>query len=208
MSDFRRRLLMRKGEIPYQQVEYLQSDSSAYIDTGIGGGSDDLEIYCKILWERHVDYGIIYSNFLDNYHNVTRLVLGNLGGANDKTLLYETFNRSPYSPYTITLSEVPANNIYEVFSSANSVIINGVTHYRPSISLEFNNRNIILWNLPDAVFRDIGLKIYSFKISKNGEVLRDFVPVRVGDVGYMYDKVSKQLFGSIGTGQFILGQDI
>ena len=39
-------------------------------------------------------------------------------------------------------------------------------------------------------------------------MLRDFVPVRIGNVGYMYDKVSKQLFGSIGTGQFILGQDI
>ena len=207
MSEFRRRLLMRQSEIPYQQVEYLQSDSSAYIDTGIGGGSDDLEIYCKFLWTKHVDYGDIYANILDTSHNATRLSLGDLTWYDDKTL-FDTLNSSLYAPYTLNLKTAGANNIHEIFSSANSAIIDGVTYYRTSYSLEFNNLNIILWNRPDAVFRDIGLKIYSFKISKSGEALRDFVPVRVGDVGYMYDKVSKQLFGSIGTGQFILGQDI
>jgi hypothetical protein len=35
----------------------------------------------------------------------------------------------------------------------------------------------------------------------------DLIPVRVGQVGYMYDKVSHQLFGNSGTGNFILGPD-
>ena len=35
----------------------------------------------------------------------------------------------------------------------------------------------------------------------------DLIPVRVGQVGYMYDKVSRQLFGNSGTGNFILGND-
>ena len=43
----------------------------------------------------------------------------------------------------------------------------------------------------------------------DGETLvRDYIPVRVGQVGYMYDKVSGQLFGNSGTGNFILGNDI
>ena len=33
------------------------------------------------------------------------------------------------------------------------------------------------------------------------------IPVRVGQVGYMYDRVSGQLFGNQGTGNFILGED-
>lgn len=36
----------------------------------------------------------------------------------------------------------------------------------------------------------------------------DFIPVRVGTVGYMYDKVSGQLFGNSGTGDFLIGNDV
>ena len=40
---------------------------------------------------------------------------------------------------------------------------------------------------------------------------RDFIPVRVGSganaVGYMYDRVSGQLFGNAGTGAFVIGPD-
>jgi hypothetical protein len=35
----------------------------------------------------------------------------------------------------------------------------------------------------------------------------DLIPVRIGNVGYMYDKVSGQLFENQGTGNFILGPD-
>jgi hypothetical protein len=41
----------------------------------------------------------------------------------------------------------------------------------------------------------------------NDILVRDFIPVRVGTTGYMYDKVSGQLFGNSGTGEFILGAD-
>jgi hypothetical protein len=39
-------------------------------------------------------------------------------------------------------------------------------------------------------------------------LMADFIPVRVGDVGYMYDRVSGQLFGNAGTGEFVLGTDL
>jgi hypothetical protein len=42
----------------------------------------------------------------------------------------------------------------------------------------------------------------------NDILVRDFIPVRVGNIGYMYDKVSKKLFGNSGQGNFILGNDI
>ena len=52
------------------------------------------------------------------------------------------------------------------------------------------------------------LRFYNFKYTKGNEVILDMIPVRVGQVGYMYDKVSGQLFGNSGTGNFILGNDI
>jgi hypothetical protein len=33
------------------------------------------------------------------------------------------------------------------------------------------------------------------------------IPVRIGTTGYMYDRVSGQLFGNAGTDDFILGND-
>ena len=35
----------------------------------------------------------------------------------------------------------------------------------------------------------------------------ELIPVRVGQVGYLYDKISGQLFGNQGTGDFVLGPD-
>ena len=37
--------------------------------------------------------------------------------------------------------------------------------------------------------------------------LLDCIPVRVGDIGYLYDRVSGELFGNSGTGAFIVGPD-
>ena len=36
----------------------------------------------------------------------------------------------------------------------------------------------------------------------------DLIPVRKGNIGYMYDRVSGQLFGNQGTGAFIIGNDV
>ena len=42
---------------------------------------------------------------------------------------------------------------------------------------------------------------------REDNLMADFIPVRVGDVGYMYDRVSGELFGNSGTGAFIIGPD-
>jgi CO dehydrogenase/acetyl-CoA synthase alpha subunit len=51
-------------------------------------------------------------------------------------------------------------------------------------------------------------KIFAFKLyNTNGDLLGDYIPVRVGTVGYLYDRVSGKLFGNAGTGDFVLGPD-
>ena len=46
-------------------------------------------------------------------------------------------------------------------------------------------------------------KIYDLE----GNLLRDYISVRISQTGYMYDRVSGQLFGNVKTGQFIVGPD-
>lgn len=51
-------------------------------------------------------------------------------------------------------------------------------------------------------------KMCSLEISKADVLVRDYIPVRYRGVGYLYDKVSGQLFGnSASSGAFIIGPD-
>lgn len=50
-------------------------------------------------------------------------------------------------------------------------------------------------------------RVYFVKLWQDGNLIRDFIPVRVGSSGYLYDKVSGSLFGNQGSGSFILGPD-
>lgn len=60
--------------------------------------------------------------------------------------------------------------------------------------------------LPDG--NKAKMKLYSCVITDSGVTIRNYIPVRKGTVGYLYDKVSGQLFGNAGTDDFILGNDI
>ncbi len=51
-------------------------------------------------------------------------------------------------------------------------------------------------------------KVSYLQIYSNGALVRDFIPVRKGTVGYLYDRVSGELFGDAGTGAFGYGNDI
>ena len=51
-------------------------------------------------------------------------------------------------------------------------------------------------------------RIYRVTITSGTTIVRDFIPIRVGTVGYMLDLVSGKLFGNKGTGNFVLGPDV
>ena len=50
-------------------------------------------------------------------------------------------------------------------------------------------------------------KVFSLRIFDTGTLVRDFIPVRVGTTGYLYDRASGALFGNDGTGSFGVGPD-
>ena len=51
-------------------------------------------------------------------------------------------------------------------------------------------------------------RIYPVEITSDSVLVRKVIPVRVGNVGYMYDRVTRKLFGNAGTGNFTLGPDV
>lgn len=209
MSIFRRRLMMGQGEPeqkPYDsEVEYLQSDGNQYIDTGI--------ILTSKIFDLHVDCAVMSGQLHPT-------VLGAIGrsGTSSIPLAYNDDGH----PYT----QIGSNyvKLYDTNKFGSTIV-----HYRSwgdGSRIYISDGNVTqnqsvgrnLSSLTMYMFArhryDTGVgnyavaKIGKMSISINGELKGDFIPVRIGNVGYMYDKVSKQLFGNDGTGDFILGGDI
>jgi len=59
------------------------------------------------------------------------------------------------------------------------------------------------------VVPSVACKLYAAQIRVSSTVVRDYIPVRVGRVGYLFDRVSGEYlpYGNKGTGSFILGPD-
>lgn len=178
-------------------VEYLESTGTQYISTNIIPDANT-GIMLTIMRLNNTDS---YICGVRNDNGNTRWVLG-------------CPNYSGYGS-VITTSSYPAINIkYDVG-------LNYLNNKKFTIPL--NNVETNLPTLPFTPTTDIRLfgssglnasytkwtgKIYACKISQNNNIVMDLIPVRVGNVGYMFDCVSKKLFANAGTGSFTLGQDI
>lgn len=72
----------------------------------------------------------------------------------------------------------------------------------------FGSLNFCIFNYLAEEFPGTKMRLYSASISLGGNLVRDMIPARAGQVGYLYDKVSGQLFANQGTGNFVLGPDL
>lgn len=200
MSEFRRRLLMRQGEIPYQQVEYLQSNGTQYIDTLISL-NDNFRCIIDFAFmpsssEREVICGSQRGQTIGNIiaKGTGGQFYSQVGGAINLPYF------SVYNNFFVTDFSKINNKVYLFFDNKNYEYFSGTV---PTESLFLFASNYA--STPDFYAT---AKIKNCQFYQNDILVRDFVPVRIGNIGYMYDKVNKQLFGNIGSGQFILGQDI
>lgn len=189
--------------LPYDaRVEYLASNSQAYIDTGISGGNDNLEITCEFKYTTHIQYAAIYGNYVADANNGVRFILNTSGST------YVNNNTKCVGGAAPACS---INNWHTIVSTQSTTKMDGVSVTTPTTMGTTNNGNIAIFNRSltnPNTSRDIGAQIKSFKIKDNGVLVLDMIPVRVGSVGYMYDKVSGQLFGNVGTGAFTYGNDV
>ena len=204
-----KRRVMMNGLLPplYKRLEYLKSDSSAYIDTGIAGGKTTLEIGIEFLYSTYVNNGQIYGNFID------------IQTKNDRLVLYTRDNGIVVSFYSRPQNSNMVYNIlpnvrHTVISSYNSTIVDNTTYQTAhSSDTTSNTTNIALFarNVSSpAIDRNIGLQIYSFSIKDSGALIQNLIPCRRksdGELG-MYDTVTGNFLTNIGPGSFIAGPDI
>jgi hypothetical protein len=177
------------------EVEYLESDGNSYIDTGLKVSSE---------------LGILAH--IQNSQDKDGWVFGGNDSVGNKELSFAPKNELNQSlwrfdSYITQLNALNSASIYELSNIQNHNVLKiGESTYTATNSTFESQNNLSLFARGSGPLK--GVRIYDFKIYQNSTLVRDFIPVRIGTTGYMYDKVSRQLFANAGTGRFVLGNDV
>lgn len=189
--------------LPYDaEVEYLESTGTQYINTGVYPSTSltfEMEFTLvngftlggtSFLFGEYTD-DCIYSVAVPSLNAIR--VPSRTGFENATTSLnYTSSHTLSYTPGSIYMDGT------KIGTQARTISSTGVP-----IRLYGRNSNVDANKTVTSKMR-----IHRVLMSKDGSVIQSLAPVRVGQVGYMYDKVSGQLLGNAGTGSFILGNDI
>lgn len=194
----RRRMMMNKA-LPYDaEVEYLESAGNCIISTDFIPTGDDIRIQTKVLYKGYTDgssYIPWFYTYVNEQTNAYRIIRAST--STTSILLYNGARANGGGvPYNITL-----NNIYNIDFNRNRYTINTSSGNLSTVKGTENSGYLYLFS---PKFKGA---FFFFRLLKEDVLMLDLIPVRKGNVGYMYDKVSGQLFGNAGTGQFILGPD-
>lgn len=191
--------------LPYDaEVEFLESTGTQYINTGI---------VCNI------DYTIEIEALVTSYKQEG--LLGSRQSSSSKQhclifpsdknqLRYSCRDTSNLAAYMLFV-DFSLNTWHNVIIKYNNLYLDGVA-YTYSKATRFTIPHVYYLFAVNTNGRatNFGTKyIRKLKISDtNNKVLIDMIPVRKGNVGYMFDRVSGKLFGNNGTGAFVIGPDI
>ena len=182
--------------LPYDaEVEYLESTGTQWVDS-LCKSTETLEFRVKL------DNSKMNNSLKSLGYFGTKGYWGNLFGT------YR--NKKPIIWVRPTWRYVGEElGMIEAYCGLDSITINGVVCQKEGDGGNTYGGNIEIFRGKDGCseIKMYSMQIYDKGVSADGTLVRDFFPVRVGDVGYLYDRVSGQLFGNSGTGEFIIGPD-
>lgn len=185
--------------LPYDaEVEYLQSSGTQYINTGIK--PTNLYTFDSKVTMTQSSYNCIFwgcrSSGTYSSNNSQCYLNYNSTQSGAKVRLYTTAT-SKTSNWT-SGAGMTVGTTYTYIGMTCVSTMNDMT--QPVILFGLNNIGTIE---PSAGICLIG----GFTAYNDGVKVMDLIPVRKNGVGYMYDKVSGELFGNDGTGIFGIGPD-
>ena len=181
--------------LPYDaEIEYLGSTATQYFDTRIAVTSTT-RIRALASAETTAN-GFIFGSLAgltyigaQYYHRVgLRVFCGKASSA---------YNQSGFVAGTAYL--------YEIDNENGAISIDGATVKTTGTSGGVGGMIYAFRN--NAQTEGASCNIYSIEIWDNNILVRDLIPVRKVNIGYMYDRVSGQFFGNEGTGDFVIGPD-
>lgn len=186
------------GTMPYDaEVEWIGVrqgawiEPSDYIPTGNGISIDMVATFLS--YPSTTNYAIWFAARTDSSHVSYRLIKGT---ANNKLI----FNSVNTDSNVTTITFTPAANTtyhvhldykyYEITPYGGSLTGGTVSTTHSGTA---NESGFIIGD--NGLTRGTELNVKSFTVREYGTVVLDYIPVRVGQVGYMYDRVRKKLYG-------------
>lgn len=189
--------------LPYDaEVEYLEAtNQTEYIEIPFGfEKTDEVHLVCACRQGNDADYFLVSPKSWNNSNNRFAMAGSPKGvGFGYGTASTGTTQFSPKRSMIDTNFHewIYASYVFSVPDWGLSYDVSGISFGNPTTEL----RLFFGYNSPSKG------KIRSFYIIRDGVKVVDLIPVRVGSVGYMYDKVGGQLYGNLGSGSFTLGPD-
>lgn len=205
--------MAQKKKLPFDSaVEYLESTGTQWIDTGVVPTTDlEFDFHCQ--WkELFTSAGQVPMGFRTTSGSQWTFMLTNYSYFSNPQQSYASF----FNNQRVRLAK--ANTLDYVVSFHNGVFSNGIGD-NSNVSLNQTSPTVpipVSWTIylfknnqsPSSLEDPFSGKIFYLKMWKAHTLVRDFIPCRIETTGYMYDKVSKRLFGNKGTGNFLYGKDV
>ena len=193
-----RNALMGGKRLPYDaEVEYLESTGTQWIDTGVNA-------------KQSLKIRAVFESSATPSH----FVYGVRAGDSTITCAAGAGTSLGYARWgTSAHASVVPSGLVDITQDSSGVIVNGTSssYSATQTVVEQSGYTMVVFAGRDSattVTNNMVGKFYSCKICDNGVLVRDYIPVRKGTVGYLYDRVSGKLFGNAGTGDFVLGPDV
>lgn len=202
--------------LPYDsRVEYLQTTGTQYINTGIVQNALNFELTLEIQWS-----GSTESQFESFFAYMVA------GGTTPRCGFHKYQSKWMFGTNQTNSSSSVDSNKHTVFITANSstgkeqlyidetyktqgaLTSTGISSNTYPYYIGARNRGSSIDNPCSAKFYSINYKKFSDAAHSTLVQEWNLIPVRVGQVGYMYDTVGEQLLGNSGSGSFTLGNDI
>ena len=200
-----RRRYMGGKALPYDaEVEYIEGTGTQYINTGIKPSST---LRSVLKFSIKNGFGFANSAFL-------------FGAFDQQESYYSVALRSPTSIRVpngtsfsnCTIPTIDFDTSHEISYKAGEVKYDGqvISSYsgrfisNPTVNIRLFGRDS--FDLKNQYITPY-LCIEGYEVYDGNELVLDLIPVRVGQVGYMRDKISGKLYGNSGTGSFTLGPD-
>lgn len=196
------------------QVEYLQSTGTQYINTGIVLTQRNYELEMDMKWsgstvstfESFIGFMASGTTPRSGFHKYQSKWMFGTNATTSSGIAVDsnrhTFAIKSYETNTEELYE-DGTLIKSGRSSSTGISTNTMPYY-----IFARNRGTSVDNKAYYILYSLKFKTYLDNSHTTLATEYDFIPVRIGTTGYMYDKVSRQLFGNNGSGDFILGNDV
>lgn len=189
-------LVFNSGPAYDVQVEYLSCSGTQYIDTNIIPDSTTQFV---------IDGRYTVAGLTD----VNNGIMASSSGRFHIGIYNRYFHFGVRSSWKNVVVQDTVRHTFELYGNGIAKL-DGTSYTISTSAIQAQSISLYLFarNNGSSISYNNYFEVYSCQIYKNGNIVRNFIPVRKENEGYMYDTVSKRLFKNLGTGSFGLGNDI